>query len=190
MIGQNESQQTENHDQRLGDDHHYLSNYTYSTSQQPLLVSNNEALKPAVTFQVFEIPQLKLKTQQIILETIHGVIMQKIIAISDQNEFQSVSYEQFLGNLKQVKDQHYFYPNNVLDFDINLVNQWTQQITDMALTQLVVMCQPFKWIVNCFILEDKANQQQEFWSEACTEDNSENYKNDFSYDTRVDFSKT
>ena len=89
-----------------------------------------------------------------------------------------------------MKDQHYFYPNNVLDFDINLVNQWTQQITDMALTQLVVMCQPFKWIVNCFILEDKANQQQEFWGEACTEDNSENYKNDFSYDTRVDFSKT
>ena len=52
--------------------------------------------------------------------------MQKVVAISDQNEFQSVSYEQFLGNLKQMKDQHYFYPNNVLDFDINLVNQWTQ----------------------------------------------------------------
>ena len=76
MIRENESEPVENEDQRLPEDSHYLSNYTYTTSQQPPQAHENTGMmRPEVTFQELDSPQLKLKTQQIILETIHGVIM-------------------------------------------------------------------------------------------------------------------
>ena len=33
------------------------------------------------------------------------------------------------------------------------VNLWTQQITDIVLCQLVNLCQPYKWVVNCYIMQ-------------------------------------
>ena len=58
--------------------------------------------------------------------------------------------------------QHYVYPvapgeTDLVKYDISMVNLWTQQVTDMVLCQLVNMCQPYKWIVNCVIIE--ANEQ-------------------------------
>ena len=86
------------------------------------------------------------------------------------------SFEQFARNLVQKQANHfvcnsnnsYLNPSNrsssdfgeltlnvVPEFDANTSNLWTQQITDFALIQLVNMCQPFKWILNCIIIQNK-----------------------------------
>ena len=52
-------------------------------------------------------------------------------------------------------------------------------MTDIALCQLVNLCQPFKWVVNCFILEKRNN-----WGDSKSADAD----GDFSYHHRVDYS--
>ena len=91
----------------------------------------------------------------------------------NENPILFESYEDFLKKLKLENGQpgHYLYRSTDVDmppqFDINIVNQWTQVITDMALVQLVSLCQPYKWIVNCIIIEKSSNPAFQLpWSQS------------------------
>ena len=41
----------------------------------------------------------------------------------------------------------------IIELNDDISNVWTQQITDLPLTMLVNLCQPYKWIINCFLIQ-------------------------------------
>ena len=117
--------------------------------------------------------QVKVRAQQIILATINVVIMQNVAQGKEAAGLKTLSFEQFASRLEEVEPARHEYTVDLNErgvmhpkFDLNMVNVWAQQITDISLCQLVNMCQPFKWIINCIIMQATPRDGQ--WTEAQT----------------------